>query len=336
VVRIENVKDPDQHVQCVLDRVKHSYLARQYQLSEWIDVDDFLCQLAKRSGRLLKGGEPDTQAVAKMVLNDWQRGKLPFYVKPPGCDENDKSEVKDMDTSDAAVEAAPGASLPVASVETPNQGPNVRQNLAKIVVSAEYSEVDDVRPLDPNLIGLNDDPDDARSYFGGAVSECTELDNTVEDIEEPKPSTAMDDGTDNADKVLTDNEDCVSGISDLSGLSDLDFDISSSDDDLERGRRSKGVTEQPVKGKKRWLITADKGGNSADDENSKRKRKGQRGGRKNAQKKTEYVLPSQKSKRQRTKEVTIKNVCADFSESTVQTRKFWNKKTKKAKHQACL
>ena len=23
-----------------------------------------------------------------MVLNDFQRGKLPYYVKPPGCEEN--------------------------------------------------------------------------------------------------------------------------------------------------------------------------------------------------------------------------------------------------------
>ena len=33
-----------------------------------------------------QGGEPDISTVAKMVLNDWQRGKIPFFVKPPGCD----------------------------------------------------------------------------------------------------------------------------------------------------------------------------------------------------------------------------------------------------------
>lgn len=32
------------------------------------------------AGWLLKGGEPDKNAVARMVLNDWQRGKLPFFV----------------------------------------------------------------------------------------------------------------------------------------------------------------------------------------------------------------------------------------------------------------
>merc|ERR1711974_230182 len=46
---------------------------------------DFLEQMAKKAGRLLKGGEPDVNAVAKMVLNDWQRGKLPYFVPPIGC-----------------------------------------------------------------------------------------------------------------------------------------------------------------------------------------------------------------------------------------------------------
>lgn len=32
----------------------------------------------------LQGGEPDLSTVSKMVLNDWQRGRIPFFVKPPG------------------------------------------------------------------------------------------------------------------------------------------------------------------------------------------------------------------------------------------------------------
>lgn len=27
---------------------------------------------------------PDVNTVAKMVLNDWLRGKIPYFVKPPG------------------------------------------------------------------------------------------------------------------------------------------------------------------------------------------------------------------------------------------------------------
>lgn len=32
---------------------------------------------------VLQGGEPDFGTVAKMILNDFQRGKLPYFVKPP-------------------------------------------------------------------------------------------------------------------------------------------------------------------------------------------------------------------------------------------------------------
>lgn len=33
-----------------------------------------------------QGGEPDLQTVSKMVLNDWQRGRIPFFVKPPNAE----------------------------------------------------------------------------------------------------------------------------------------------------------------------------------------------------------------------------------------------------------
>lgn len=37
-----------------------------------------------------QGGEPDLTTAAKMVLHDWQRGKLPFFVPPPRVE--DESE----------------------------------------------------------------------------------------------------------------------------------------------------------------------------------------------------------------------------------------------------
>lgn len=54
----------------------------------WTDAEDFLTKIALMSGRLLKNGEPDLSTVAKMVLNDFQRGKLPFYTLPEGCKDN--------------------------------------------------------------------------------------------------------------------------------------------------------------------------------------------------------------------------------------------------------
>jgi len=85
VVRTEHLENPEDYVLEILNRCKTKYVARTYKLSTWTNHIDFLEQLAKRSGRLGKGGEPDINAVSKMVLNDWTRGKLPFFTPPPGC-----------------------------------------------------------------------------------------------------------------------------------------------------------------------------------------------------------------------------------------------------------
>ncbi|CAH1254034.1 GNL2 [Branchiostoma lanceolatum] len=86
VVRVENVKLPEYHIPAVLKRVKGEYLTKTYKLPVWDGPTDFLENMARRTGKLLKGGEPDVSTVAKMVLNDFQRGRLPYFVKPPGAD----------------------------------------------------------------------------------------------------------------------------------------------------------------------------------------------------------------------------------------------------------
>ena len=83
VVRVENLETPSEHIAAVLSRVKPEYIKRTYNLQSWRDADDFLAQLCTRMGKLLRGGEPDLDTAAKMVLNDWIRGKIPFFVPPP-------------------------------------------------------------------------------------------------------------------------------------------------------------------------------------------------------------------------------------------------------------
>ena len=54
VVRVENIKNPEDHIGEVLRRVKSEYIFNTYKVKSWKDVDDFLEQLCKKSGRLLK------------------------------------------------------------------------------------------------------------------------------------------------------------------------------------------------------------------------------------------------------------------------------------------
>jgi nuclear GTP-binding protein len=36
----------------------------------------------------MKGGEPDSNNVCKSILFDWQRGKIPYFEKPPKTDKD--------------------------------------------------------------------------------------------------------------------------------------------------------------------------------------------------------------------------------------------------------
>ncbi|KAJ5928591.1 Nucleolar GTP-binding protein 2 [Penicillium verhagenii] len=83
VCRVENVDNPEQYIPAVMARVQPRHLERTYGIKEPTDAIDFLSRLARKGGRLLKGGEPDLDGVAKMVINDFLRGKTPWFTPPP-------------------------------------------------------------------------------------------------------------------------------------------------------------------------------------------------------------------------------------------------------------
>ncbi|KAJ5914788.1 Nucleolar GTP-binding protein 2 [Penicillium tannophilum] len=83
VCRVENVENPEQYIPAVMRRVQPRHLERTYGIKEPTDAIDFLSRLARKGGRLLKGGEPDLDGVAKMVINDFLRGKTPWFTPPP-------------------------------------------------------------------------------------------------------------------------------------------------------------------------------------------------------------------------------------------------------------
>merc|ERR1719424_2481636 len=90
VVRPERIKDPSQYIDEVVVRVKKQYLIQRYKLpadSTWEDGTEFLTLLANKMGKLRKGGDPDLEITARVVLCDWQRGRIPFFTAPPEKDE---------------------------------------------------------------------------------------------------------------------------------------------------------------------------------------------------------------------------------------------------------
>jgi nuclear GTP-binding protein len=83
VVRVENVENPAQYMATMLGRCQERHIERTYGIKGWKNDEEFLEMLARKSGRLLKGGEADLDMAARMVLKDFLRGKVPWYVPPP-------------------------------------------------------------------------------------------------------------------------------------------------------------------------------------------------------------------------------------------------------------
>ncbi|KAF6227005.1 hypothetical protein HO133_008446 [Letharia lupina] len=83
VVRVENVENPEQYIAAVLRKTKPQHIQRTYDIGGFETATEFLELLARKGGRLLKGGEADVDGAAKMVLNDFVRGKIPWFTPPP-------------------------------------------------------------------------------------------------------------------------------------------------------------------------------------------------------------------------------------------------------------
>lgn len=86
VVRVENVENPEQYITAVLKKTKPQHIERTYDIKGFNNATQFLELLARKGGRLLKGGEADVDGVAKMVINDFLRGKIPWFTPPPVVD----------------------------------------------------------------------------------------------------------------------------------------------------------------------------------------------------------------------------------------------------------
>jgi len=106
VVRAERLSNPLDFIEPILQRVKKEYIQRQYLISDWNDHIDFVAKVAVRTGKLIKGGEPDLFNVAVHIINDWQRGKLPYFVPPPKLETDDDDNVDDAEQDDAPLEVS--------------------------------------------------------------------------------------------------------------------------------------------------------------------------------------------------------------------------------------
>ncbi|KAH9934093.1 NGP1NT-domain-containing protein [Epithele typhae] len=156
VVRVEALATPSEHVPALMERVKPVYLARTYAVplsdaddpSQGWEPEAFMDKLARMKGRLLKGGEPDRESVAKILLSDWVRGRIPFFAPPPErSDELNRVEEK---KKARAARDAKGKGKAATKEEGHRIG--VKQNLGSIMQKNAFVG-EDVRPIEDEIEG---------------------------------------------------------------------------------------------------------------------------------------------------------------------------------------
>jgi nuclear GTP-binding protein len=82
-VKIEQLEDPTLPVSEILRRCPEKQLMTLYRIPQYDDVDGFLTHIATVRGKLRKGGTVDKTAAAKIILQDWNDGKIPYFTSPP-------------------------------------------------------------------------------------------------------------------------------------------------------------------------------------------------------------------------------------------------------------
>ncbi|KAJ8675798.1 hypothetical protein QAD02_011584 [Eretmocerus hayati] len=225
VVRVELIQNPEDYIEPVLQRVKPEYIVKTYKIPEWTDHVDFLEKFARRSGKLLKKGEPDISQAARMMLNDWQRGKLPFYVAPVGFEEPlPKSTPKQSDAASttSVTESASTEKESASGKESSKPPIGVMQDFRKIRVVLPYSK-EDMRTDLTSDIGSTADDSLSRS-----VSRCTSIDpdSECEDSEEDEENEKSSNGN---EVTLDSQNGSVTSLNDSGAVENSDEKDSDSD-----------------------------------------------------------------------------------------------------------
>jgi nuclear GTP-binding protein len=220
VVRVENLATPAEHIPALLERVRPEYLERTYGLEYreggWHGEEGaaiMLSAIAKKSGKLLKGGEPDQEAAAKMVLNDWIRGKIPYFVMPPARPAKEGEAVSDTaertETERAILEEQERR---LGEVLGEKRVKGVEQTLGGIITMPKFMGDDNKKKSD------EEDEDEEEGVIGEAEDDV-EMDDEEDEEEgdeelawddifpgEAGPSKATSAGTDDVDEADEDEE----------------------------------------------------------------------------------------------------------------------------------
>ncbi|KAM9243066.1 nucleolar GTP-binding protein 2 isoform 2-T2 [Dugong dugon] len=308
VVQVEKIKTPEDHIGAVLERAKPEYISKTYKIDSWENAEDFLEKLALRTGKLLKGGEPDLQTVGKMVLNDWQRGRIPFFVKPPNAEppaapqlpssfssslevatETTQNNLEEQHTgtvgeeSESVIEKEKGENDPCdANSEMQQILARVRQNFGKINVAPQFSG-DDLVPLEMSDIdeepeSFSEEEEEEQEQQGDEEEEsCQESQEEHVENDTKAVIKALDEKIAKYQKFLNKAKaKNFSAVRISKGLSEKVFAKSEEQEDVEdkapakKGKKRKAQREEEHSNKTRRMLTSKERRRAARQQQSRR------------------------------------------------------------------
>ncbi|KAI9303271.1 NUC091 domain-containing protein [Cunninghamella echinulata] len=256
-VRIENVSQPEDSIPTVLERVRPEYIRRTYGLREWKDPNDFLEQLARKTGKILKRGEPDIHNVSVMVLHDWLRGRIPFYVPPPESVAPKTEDQLEMEDIKKKLKVGVDQIFGKIAVSADFMKEDLENNAELIAKEKEMAKQKKEQEEEKKKSTKNDD-DNNKSEMDN-VTDWDEVFESVVGEEGPKVPAPVIEGEEVDSELeisdMEDNEDDDDVEEDIEEKEDNEIEEKDNDDDMEEQPSSKKAKTSTSTEKKKKIGT---------------------------------------------------------------------------------
>lgn len=191
-VKVECLDDPAKPVEAILSRCSKTQVMEKYCVADYSNTHEFLSLFAKRLGKLKKGGVPDQLAAAKIILQDWNNGKITFYTHPP--------EHKTTEHDSAKVMQYLGAEFDIKALEKEEEddlaGLTAAMGTALVLTPGKPAEMEGVEEDDEYEESGDEDEEDEDEEKEDMVDSDTEnqvKDSIIEMSIKKKISRAVDD-----------------------------------------------------------------------------------------------------------------------------------------------
>jgi len=85
-INFDQIEDVTLPIQAILNRCTREQIVQIYKIPMFSNPTEFLQHIAIKRGKVLRGGIHDIEGAARIVLQDWNSGKIPYYTIPPESD----------------------------------------------------------------------------------------------------------------------------------------------------------------------------------------------------------------------------------------------------------